>query len=266
MNTLQPERKIWNLKSFTLIELLVVVAIIAVLIALLLPAIQAVREMGRRAVCMSNLRQIGLGLVSFEEEHNRWPAFYFYWLRPDPKLRPDGTLPYPLSLTLWNGLDSAGNWRPWGAGATTIDFGPYYVSDTRIYVCPSDPYKGLDIAEVDWIGRTYWPNWGGHFGQYSGMWDYSVPCSYWNALAFYTNYNGPEFSSELASEMRGKGFASWSPTDCSWGSEYTYTRCYQHQPGTALHLTPSGRVYLYAPASGDIWSGMDWFYNAWRSH
>jgi prepilin-type N-terminal cleavage/methylation domain-containing protein/prepilin-type processing-associated H-X9-DG protein len=52
--------------GFTLIELLVVIAIIAVLIALLLPAVQAARESARRAKCVNNLRQIGLGMHNYE--------------------------------------------------------------------------------------------------------------------------------------------------------------------------------------------------------
>lgn len=59
--------------GFTLIELLVTIAIIGVLVALLLPVVQAARESSRRASCTSNLRQVGLAVALFEDAHKRLP-------------------------------------------------------------------------------------------------------------------------------------------------------------------------------------------------
>jgi len=60
-------------RGFTLIELLVVIAIIGLLVALLLPAVQSARESGRRSVCMSHLKQLGVALHSFESARRSFP-------------------------------------------------------------------------------------------------------------------------------------------------------------------------------------------------
>src|SRR5258708_8621521 len=60
--------------AFTLVELLVVIAIIGILVALLLPAIQAAREAGRRTQCKNHLKQMGLAMQSHEGTHKTFPT------------------------------------------------------------------------------------------------------------------------------------------------------------------------------------------------
>ena len=81
-----------DLHGFTLVELLVVITIIGILIALLLPAVQAAREAARRAQCTNNLKQLGLGLLNYENTIGVFP--------PGGMAAPDGSWGNGLSWTI----------------------------------------------------------------------------------------------------------------------------------------------------------------------
>src|ERR687897_251000 len=87
--------------GFTLVELLVVIAIIGILVALLLPAIQAAREASRRTQCVNQIRQLGLAVLNFESSKKVFPASvnegsYSYLAL---------TLPYYEGQTIYDQID-----------------------------------------------------------------------------------------------------------------------------------------------------------------
>ena len=192
-------------RAFTLVELLVVIAIIGILVALLLPAVQAAREAARRSQCTNNLKQMGIALQNYHDLHNVFPPAkigcgsmkYMYpaaqassnvvlnttgfvLLLPQLEQQPLFAVynfNYPSSINNWN---SGG--KPLASGATTsVTNQQVYSKPLPVYTCPSDnspayirsanvnnaasPYEENQAAESNYLFAS------GQITDYSNPWE-----------------------------------------------------------------------------------------------
>ena len=137
-------------RGFTLIELLVVIAIIAILIGLLVPAVQRVREAANRTQCQNNLKQLGLAAHNYHDTHKHLPPAIGYY---PPAAGALGSyffhlLPYVEQDPLYKSALGSVTFPP-PDGPTTVYYpgnNKVYSQPVKIFLCPSDPSVGPDGA------------------------------------------------------------------------------------------------------------------------
>ena len=257
-----PDAPVAATHGFTLIELLTVIAIIAVLVGLLLPAVQAAREAARRITCLQNMRQVGLALHTHHDSHRTFPSGARTHNRPNWRY---DLLPGLEQLALHQSLDMNGQWRSACSNAST--YGQQKLGSNLILVglalpifeCPSSTlssfpqgssfcnydrlqfhdYVGVMGAFPDPAGRAAVCSTGASFGVYCnngllvpgtrkyGLRDVTDGSS---STMIVAEQSGQVGSADLRGSYHG-GWRGWSPTTSTTGFDIVTTSGAHHVSG-----------------------------------
>ena len=254
-------------KAFTLIELLVVIAIIAILIGLLLPAVQKVREASSRAQCSNNLKQLGLAMHSYHDVFrifprnytrvgtNAWEAFSVNYLLL-PYLEQNGLFQKMLLPADPNVGDSAAWSNNWTAANTTL----------KVFICPSSE-PAPNRSAVSWggpgcnygwsTGSSVETNWAGT--RFNGMISYQSDTKMGDVSDGLSN---TILASELLSGSGSNSGAGVFPRDIFYTNDGLFNAVVNKSFPTQTELDTIGTAAKTAPSGVRGNTGANWAWYA----
>jgi prepilin-type N-terminal cleavage/methylation domain-containing protein/prepilin-type processing-associated H-X9-DG protein len=244
-------------RGFTLVELLVVIAIIAILIGLLLPAVQKVREAAQKTQCMNNLKQMSLGTINCCDTYNGLmpPALGLYPNTTCSNNNGNGglfmhILPFVEQKNLYNSTlvtvgsptNSTGDQRNFNlaggqAYPTYSEWGVVQFSNVKTYQCPADPT--LDLG-ANWAEASYGLNGQVFIG--AGSWDGAGTLNWGSYRRFPGAITDGTSNTIFFTEKEAKGFgptaSGWAPGGGQnfwpdWGPELACSDCGNQPLGPA---------------------------------
>lgn len=241
--------------GFSLVELLVVIAIIAILVALLLPAVQNAREAARRLSCQNNMKQLGLALIQYEVARGAYPA-----TDPPNGFSPQARiLPYTEDGNLQKLLDfkQAAFSGAYNAQVPNPQFVWAFATPISLMICPSDPANVVNVETTygySYAGNNYMISTGSGTGL---NYDQRFPTdgiTYYNShVRFRDVSDGTSHTVYMSETIRsiGSDMTLAAGTTPPFPYQYTLNGSTGLTPGTGPGITVTG-----APWTGPTINGM----------